>query len=52
MVLHVQSNNEQALQFYKNNGFDVETHLENYYTDLTPSDCYYLAKTIEPKPKE
>ena len=47
MVLHVQSNNEQALEFYKKNGFEVESHLENYYTDLEPSDCYFLVKTID-----
>ena len=46
MVLHVQSNNEQALEFYKKHGFVVESHLENYYTDLTPSDCYFLVKTL------
>ena len=49
MVLHVQSNNEQALSFYKKNGFEVEEHLQNYYTDLEPSDCYFLAKSIAPK---
>ena len=48
MVLHVQSNNEQALAFYKKNGFEQKEYLENYYTDLTPSDCYFLSKTIEP----
>ena len=46
MVLHVQSNNEQALSFYKKNGFEVESHLENYYTDLEPSDCYFLVKDL------
>ena len=49
MVLHVQSNNEQALEFYKKHGFVVESHLENYYTDLTPSDCYFLVKTLDPE---
>ena len=46
MVLHVQSNNEQALSFYKKNDFVVESHLENYYTDLEPSDCYFLVKDL------
>ena len=46
MVLHVQSNNEQALSFYKKNDFIVESHLENYYTDLEPSDCYFLVKSL------
>lgn len=48
MVLHVQSNNAQALAFYQKHGFTVEEHLENYYTELLPSDCYFLSKTIEP----
>ena len=47
MVLHVQSNNQQALEFYKKNGFEVKEHLENYYTDLEPSDCYYLCKELK-----
>lgn len=47
MVLHVQSNNEQALSFYKKHEFVVEQHLENYYTELEPSDCYFLSKTME-----
>ena len=47
MVLHVQSNNEQALEFYKKNGFIVESHLEDFYTDLEPSDCYYLVKNTQ-----
>ena len=47
MVLHVQSNNEQALSFYKKNNFVVESHLENYYTDLEPSDCYFLVKDLD-----
>ena len=47
MTLHVQSNNECALEFYKKNGFDVKEHLEDYYTDLTPSDCYVLEKLID-----
>ena len=46
MVLHVQSNNEQALEFYKKNGFEVEQHLEDYYQDLDPSDCYFLVKNV------
>ena len=55
MVLHVQSNNEQALEFYKKNDFEVESHLENYYTDLQPADCYFLVKkfdTVSPYAQE
>ena len=47
MTLHVQSNNECALEFYKKNGFDQKEHLLDYYTDLDPSDCYVLEKLID-----
>ena len=50
MVLNVQGNNEQALSFYKKNGFVVDKHEENYYTDLEPSDAYFLVKTIGSEP--
>ena len=46
MTLHVQSNNAQALIFYARHGFKVVEHLEDYYTDLEPSDCYVLVKSI------
>lgn len=52
MVLHVQSNNAQALAFYKKHEFITEEHLIDYYTDLTPSDCYFLSKTIDVSKKE
>ena len=42
MVLHVLSNNEGALEFYKKNGFEVKEFLKDHYTDLDPSDAYYL----------
>lgn len=47
MYLHVQSNNESAMEFYKSHGFDVVEKLVDYYTDLTPADCYVLRKRIE-----
>jgi ribosomal protein S18 acetylase RimI-like enzyme len=46
VYLHVQSSNESALEFYKNNGFYVDEFLEDYYTDIKPSDCYLLKKDI------
>ena len=47
MTLHVQSNNHCALEFYKKHEFDVKEHLEDYYTDLEPADCYVLEKLID-----
>ncbi len=46
MRLHVQAGNDSALEFYKKHGFFVVEELKNYYTDLTPSDCFILEKLI------
>ena len=47
MYLHVLCSNESAIEFYKNNGFKVETLLENYYTDLDPPHCYILSRQLQ-----
>mmetsp|Transcript_22262 Transcript_22262/g.21496 ORF Transcript_22262/g.21496 Transcript_22262/m.21496 type:complete len:82 (+) Transcript_22262:336-581(+) len=47
MKLHVQSANESALAFYEKHGFVVAEVLEDYYTDISPSDCKVLVKEIE-----
>lgn len=47
MYLHVQEGNESAFEFYKKHGFEVKERLENYYTDLNPSHCYILSKSLE-----
>jgi N-alpha-acetyltransferase 50 len=44
MRLHVQSGNDAALAFYQKNGFEVVEELKDYYTDLTPSDCFVLER--------
>lgn len=31
MMLHVQENNQSALEFYKKHGFEVVERLDNYY---------------------
>ena len=46
MYLHVQSNNESALEFYKKHDFQVLEKLEDYYTDLDPPHCYVLMKDL------
>ena len=47
VVLHVQTNNDSALAFYKQHGFEITGHKENYYQKLEPSDCHILTYVID-----
>jgi ribosomal protein S18 acetylase RimI-like enzyme len=44
--LHVQTSNNDALDFYLARGFEQTELLENYYTKIEPASCYVLRKTI------
>ncbi|KAK7839262.1 n-alpha-acetyltransferase 50 [Quercus suber] len=44
--LHVQTNNEDAINFYKKFGFEITDTIKNYYTNITPPDCYVVTKYI------
>lgn len=46
IYLHVQTNNEDAINFYKKFGFEITDTIQNYYTNITPPDCYVLTKYI------
>ncbi|XP_010254291.1 PREDICTED: N-alpha-acetyltransferase 50 [Nelumbo nucifera] len=46
VYLHVQTNNEDAINFYKKFGFEITETIQNYYTNITPPDCYVLTKII------
>ncbi|GLT60918.1 hypothetical protein SLA2020_336580 [Shorea laevis] len=46
VYLHVQTNNQDAINFYKKFGFEITDTIENYYTNITPPDCYVLTKYI------
>ncbi|KAH7574172.1 hypothetical protein JRO89_XS03G0261700 [Xanthoceras sorbifolium] len=53
IYLHVQTNNEDAINFYKKFGFEITDTIHNYYTNITPPDCYVLTKFIaQPQPKK
>jgi ribosomal protein S18 acetylase RimI-like enzyme len=46
VFLHVQVNNDDAIQFYKKFGFEITGTLEGYYKKITPADCYIVEKKI------
>lgn len=46
MRLHVQKGNDAALAFYKKNNFEIVEELKDYYTELSPSDCFVLERVI------
>ncbi|KAL3645576.1 hypothetical protein CASFOL_010756 [Castilleja foliolosa] len=46
VYLHVQTNNEDAINFYKKFGFEITETIHNYYTNITPPDCYVVTKFI------
>ncbi|EYU29241.1 hypothetical protein MIMGU_mgv1a017258mg [Erythranthe guttata] len=46
VYLHVQTNNEEAIKFYKKFGFEITETIHNYYTNITPPDCYVVTKFI------
>ncbi|KAL5977006.1 hypothetical protein ACLOJK_021344 [Asimina triloba] len=48
IYLHVQTNNEDAINFYKKFGFEITDTIQNYYTNISPPDCYVLTKFITP----
>jgi len=47
VVLHVQSNNQDAVDFYsKKFGFAKGKMIENYYKRVDPPHCYVLSKNL------
>ncbi|CAJ0960598.1 unnamed protein product, partial [Mesorhabditis belari] len=47
VFLHVQVNNETALDFYKKNGFEIRDVVEKYYKRIDPDSAYLVVKKIE-----
>ncbi|KAF3630435.1 N-alpha-acetyltransferase 50 [Capsicum baccatum] len=52
IYLHVHTINEDAINFYKKFGFEVTDKIQNYYTNITPPDCFVLTKFITPPKKQ
>lgn len=46
ITLHVQVNNETALEFYKSFGFEVVSTAYQYYKRIEPADAHVLQKTL------
>lgn len=44
VYLHVQVNNQEALDFYKKQGFENVGKIENYYKKIDPPDCFIVSK--------
>lgn len=51
IFLHVQVNNESAIKFYKNFGFEIVETKQKYYKRIEPADAHVLQKTL-PKRKQ
>lgn len=52
IYLHVQTNNEDAINFYKKFEFKITETIHNYYTNITPPDCYVVTKFITEQTKK
>ncbi len=48
--LHVQVNNDDAVNFYKKFGFTVHSRIADYYKRVEPRDCFLLRKDIRSAP--
>lgn len=48
VFLHVQINNESAINFYKKFGFDIVETKEQYYKRIEPADAHVLEKRLKP----
>ncbi|XP_003744851.1 probable N-acetyltransferase san [Galendromus occidentalis] len=52
IYLHVQVNNDSAIEFYKKFGFQIVDTREKYYKRIEPADAHELQKTIRPLKSE
>lgn len=47
IFLHVQVNNEDAIEFYKRFGFEIVETRKNYYKRIDPPDAHVLSKSLK-----
>lgn len=46
IFLHVQINNEGAIDFYQKFGFEIVETKQHYYKRIEPADAHVLQKTL------
>jgi N-alpha-acetyltransferase 50 len=46
IFLHVQTNNDEAIDFYKHRGYKISKTVPDYYTRLEPKAAYELTKIM------
>lgn len=46
IYLHVQTDNHEAIEFYRRFGFEIVETIRNYYRRLNPPDAYVLCKSL------
>ncbi|KAH8549387.1 acyl-CoA N-acyltransferase [Umbelopsis sp. PMI_123] len=47
VYLHVQTTNQEALSFYKNQGFEITGTTTSYYKNIDDKDAHVLSKPIQ-----
>jgi len=47
IFLHVQVNNESAIEFYKKFGFEIVETKQKYYKRIEPADAHVLQKSLQ-----
>lgn len=46
ILLHVQTSNEEAVQFYSKYDFKISETVEKYYSKIEPTSAYILTKSL------
>ena len=47
IFLHVQINNQDAIDFYKRFGFEIVETKQHYYKRIEPADAHVLQKSLK-----
>jgi ribosomal protein S18 acetylase RimI-like enzyme len=47
IALHVQTNNEDALRFYRRFGFEITTTIDKYYQRIEPTSAHLLSRPFK-----